>query len=88
MSRDDRFFPTLLLVAILLFIPLSLLGVAYAMEQRQTRDCCRDLGSVKYGVEAALNSIELDAAKKRLVGSMESAGYICEPDRSGVWTCH
>ncbi len=64
-------------------------GLAVAMEQTQksTSDCCRDVGTLIVGIEAALPRAD-DVTQKILMGAAEAAGYHCGPTRApGVWTC-
>ena len=72
------------LVIVLLALLIGLAIVSWAGEP--PRDCCRDLGAVQIGVIDALNSGDLQTAKKYLVGAMEGAGVRCEQTPGG-WQC-
>ena len=71
-------------IIVLLAILLGLAIVSWAGEP--PRDCCRDLGAVQIGIIDALNSGDLQTAKKYLVGAMEGAGVRCEQTPGG-WQC-
>ena len=76
-------------IAVWLTVGLVLCGLALyadsAMDQKQARDCCYDLGGLAAGVEAALNGQLDEPTRKVLLVAMEKAGFHCEMrDR---WVC-